>query len=266
MSYTEAEYAASASKYSVPVPAVKAVIEVEAAGEGFLPDGRPKILFEAHWFGKLTHYKFSATHPTLSCRSWDEAKQYYVGGEGEWTRLHEAMKLDDDAALQSASWGAGQVMGFNYRDLGFADVESFVVAMGTAAGQMDAMMRYIKFHRLDRYMVNFPERNAVDAFTAGYNGTGQIAVYSPRIIAAYDRAAHGVSIVTKPQFRTLSVGAKGADVRELQEALLSLQLYVGKVDGDFGPRTKAAVILFQDERDLEADGIVGPRTRSALNL
>ena len=48
--YSEADYAAAAARYDVPVPSVKTVVEVEAAGDGFLRDGRPKILFEAHYF------------------------------------------------------------------------------------------------------------------------------------------------------------------------------------------------------------------------
>lgn len=36
------------------------------------------------------------------------------------------------------------------------------------------------------------------------------------------------------------------------------------VDGDFGPRTRAAVITFQRSRNLTPDGIVGSRTEAAL--
>jgi len=36
------------------------------------------------------------------------------------------MALDNQAALESASWGLGQVMGFNATGLGYADVDDMV--------------------------------------------------------------------------------------------------------------------------------------------
>ncbi len=62
---------------------------------------------------------------------------------------------------------------------------------------------------------------------------------------------------------TLRMGAKGAAVSELQTALRN-KGYSLSVDGDFGPRTQAAVKSFQASRGLVADGIVGPRTWAAL--
>ncbi|MGB8956810.1 MAG: peptidoglycan-binding domain-containing protein, partial [Tumebacillaceae bacterium] len=70
--------------------------------------------------------------------------------------------------------------------------------------------------------------------------------------------------------RTLSEGASGADVKELQirvagwAADTASQTYVA-TDGQFGPGTKAAVIRFQKAYGLAADGIVGPGTQSQLN-
>lgn len=52
----------------------------------------------------------------------------------------------------------------------------------------------------------------------------------------------------------LQRGSKGAAVRELQKLLLIT------VDGEFGPRTQAAVKAFQKKHNLAADGIVGPYT------
>lgn len=66
--------------------------------------------------------------------------------------------------------------------------------------------------------------------------------------------------------RLLMVGLKGDDVKRLQEALLGLHLYVGRVDGDFGPRTEQAVREYQRERGLAVDGIAGAQTLRALNL
>lgn len=61
-----------------------------------------------------------------------------------------------------------------------------------------------------------------------------------------------------PPKRTLRQGDNGADVAELQR-----RLKVG-ADGDFGPKTKAAVVAFQKSKKLTADGVVGPRTAAAL--
>ena len=59
-------------------------------------------------------------------------------------------------------------------------------------------------------------------------------------------------------------GAKGSSVSELQRALAQSGFDPGPVDGDFGPKTEAAVRRFQQEHGLAVDGIVGPLTRGAL--
>ncbi|HSN98327.1 MAG TPA: peptidoglycan-binding protein, partial [Candidatus Nanopelagicales bacterium] len=59
----------------------------------------------------------------------------------------------------------------------------------------------------------------------------------------------------------------GPEVAELQRQLNRHLPAVQRipVDGDFGPRTEAAVKAFQRSRGLEADGVVGPRTQRALD-
>src|SRR5512143_678920 len=65
--------------------------------------------------------------------------------------------------------------------------------------------------------------------------------------------------------RMLEQGTKGSDVAELQRELnASLGGPKLVVDGDFGPRTRAAVEAFQREHHLQVDGVVGPQTRAAL--
>lgn len=59
----------------------------------------------------------------------------------------------------------------------------------------------------------------------------------------------------------LSYGSRGDDVKALQTALKEMGLYSDNVDGKFGPNTKAAVIAFQRNKGISADGIVGPNTK-----
>lgn len=251
MSYTEAEYKAAADTYSVPVPSVKTVMIVEANGDGFLPDGRPKILFEAHHFHARTHGQYDATHPTISQPTWEQAKRYYRGGAAEYERLSEAMALNPTAARQSASWGAGQVMGFNAESLGYTNVDDFVAAMQTKAGQMDAMMRYCKVNNLLVHMRRFPDADACRAFAAGYNGSGAVDVYGPKLEEAY-------AVATGTPRTTLRKGMHGDDVFALQ---MSLGI---AADGDFGLATEAAVMAYQRSHGLFVDGIAGPKTLESI--
>ena len=64
-----------------------------------------------------------------------------------------------------------------------------------------------------------------------------------------------VPAATQP---TLKLGSKGASVKLLQKKLNLA------TDGDFGPKTKAAVVAFQKKNGLAADGIVGSKTWSLL--
>lgn len=68
------------------------------------------------------------------------------------------------------------------------------------------------------------------------------------------------AIVSASAFR---IGDQGSDVAEIQGQLSSLGYDVA-ADGDFGPATAEAVKAFQASRGLQADGLVGPATYSAL--
>ena len=59
------------------------------------------------------------------------------------------------------------------------------------------------------------------------------------------------------------VGDQGSDVAEIQGQLASLGYDVA-ADGDFGPATAEAVKAFQAAQGLDADGLVGPSTYTAL--
>ena len=62
---------------------------------------------------------------------------------------------------------------------------------------------------------------------------------------------------------TLRSGHRGPDVARLQALLIEHGSEI-KADGDFGPKTEAAVERFQEDRGLYADGIVGTMTWAEL--
>jgi peptidoglycan hydrolase-like protein with peptidoglycan-binding domain len=62
----------------------------------------------------------------------------------------------------------------------------------------------------------------------------------------------------------LRLDAKGWAVKHLQQQLAELGYHVGRIDGQFGKRTRAAVLAFQADNNLITDGIVGPATNEAF--
>jgi rare lipoprotein A (peptidoglycan hydrolase) len=72
--------------------------------------------------------------------------------------------------------------------------------------------------------------------------------------------AHAATLGQRP----LKRGHHGPDVVTLQRVLAMKGYAVGGADGVFGRRTKVAVKRFQRRRHLNADGVVGPATTSAL--
>lgn len=59
---------------------------------------------------------------------------------------------------------------------------------------------------------------------------------------------------------TLKLGSRGEEVKKFQEIIGV------KIDGSFGPKTKAAAMEWQKKNGLVADGIIGYNSRKVLNV
>jgi hypothetical protein len=141
---------AAADRLGVPLASVMAVNAVESRGEGFAANGRPVILFERHVF----HERLQANG--LSEADADQlADRYpglvnrrtggYAGGTAEHQRLASARQIHDTAALESASWGLFQVMGYHWAALGYESAQDFAQRMATSeAEQLEAFVRFIE--------------------------------------------------------------------------------------------------------------------------
>lgn len=68
----------------------------------------------------------------------------------------------------------------------------------------------------------------------------------------------------RPERPTVRSGAKDGVVEELQRRLTDEGLEPGPIDGIFGPKTKAALVVFQRACGLEPDGVCGTLTWHAL--
>jgi peptidoglycan hydrolase-like protein with peptidoglycan-binding domain len=65
------------------------------------------------------------------------------------------------------------------------------------------------------------------------------------------------------QLPILKKGMKNSHVKALQ-TLLTLAGYECSIDGSFGSKTESSLIKFQNENNLEADGVCGSDTWKAL--
>lgn len=176
----ECDFVTAANLLGCEVAAIKAVDQVESNGSGFLPSGKPKILFERHYFHKLTAGKYSATHSHISN---SKPGNYGASGEHQHDRLEEAAKLNRNAALESTSWGRYQIMGANWDELGYKSLQEFINAM--YASETEQLMAFVKFVKVNN-LVQAIRRKDWATFAKGYNGRNYaINKYDTKLAAAY---------------------------------------------------------------------------------
>lgn len=165
---------------------IHAVIDVEASGGAWDARGRPKMLFEPHRFYKNLGQgakRDAAVAAGLAYPSWGE-KPY---PKDSYPVLQKAMAIDETAALKSASWGLGQVLGENHVMVGHDTVQSMVVALlDDSDVHLEQMVAFILAARLDGKL----RAHDWSGFARGYNGP-QYAKhgYHTRLAAAYARWA-----------------------------------------------------------------------------
>lgn len=208
LNITDEKWIALAETLQVEKAVLQAVAEVESGGTGFLPTSppKPKVLFEGHYFHRLTAGRFAASHPTLSFPKW--TRQHYAKtGSGEWARLEQAIALDRAAALQSASWGAFQIMGANYAQCGCSGVEAFVAAQhASAEAQLECFTRFIG---RPWYLQPLRARDWA-LFAERYNGPGYAANrYDTKLAQAYAARAAAIAPAARRRAARAAGPARG---------------------------------------------------------
>lgn len=220
---------AVSQKLGVHATEIWTILAVETSGCGYLPDLRPQILYERHIFHRLTQGRYDdgdISDPTPG--------GYGPPGAQQYDRLAQAVANDRIAALQSCSWGIGQIMGENYVLAGFSDVEQMVAAMSASEDQqLAAMGNFLVSTRLSVPL----QTHDWASFARGYNGPNfAINRYDIRLNGEFQKYAAG--------------GLPDLNVRAAQLYLTYLGFHPGPVDGIAGARTLSALSDFQTQHGL----------------
>jgi hypothetical protein len=146
-------------------PAVlTSIFFVEGGGEGFAPDGRLIIRFEPRIFHRII----------------GQASDWKLGGQKEqWENFERACRIDREAAMKSTSYGSSQIMGFNYRLLGYKSPEEM----------FETFKSDIRYHLLGFFDLLMHSGRMIQAiwdddfgsFSKWYNGPSAAETYAKRI-------------------------------------------------------------------------------------
>lgn len=188
---TPQDYQNAANRLGVPVAAVRAVAETESNGSGFLPDGkRPKVQYEPHVMYQRLKLKFGPGRAQLELAAHSDLVALkpgsYQRSEKEDQDMDRAARVIDRAcALEAASWGAFQIMGYHWKTCGFRTLQDFINRQYTAAGQLDT---FVLFILADSRLVRALKARDWATFASIYNGSGYKAnKYDTKMASAYDR-------------------------------------------------------------------------------
>jgi hypothetical protein len=187
---------AQASFSILDAKVMEAILQVESGKRATGPDGRLLIRFEAHVFGiALGNDALWAKHfRTDTPRRWEgqmwrrnEFSQWlpiHTGNQAdEWAALEFASTLHRDAALRATSMGVGQVLGDNYRRIGYTSSEAMFQAFGRGLpAQLVGVVNYILSDTALVAAVNARDWRTI---AAKYNGPGNVDYAAPKYQAAY---------------------------------------------------------------------------------
>ncbi|WP_175749698.1 N-acetylmuramidase domain-containing protein [Burkholderia pyrrocinia] len=244
---TEAGLNNACSTLGVGAAEIWAIVftETDYPHSGFWANKTPQILFEPRVFHRLTHSRYDAVAPDIST---DGPVVYGKTGDFQYTRLQKAVNLDETAALQSASWGMGQILGENFSEAGFGSVRDLVQAMlSSEDAQLAAVANYIATVCIDNLLADHKWSD----FAYVFNGPSYAASgYDKRLAGAYANFANGVL----PDLR----------VRAAQIYLTYRHYSPSTIDGVWGEYTASALAAFQKDEGLPVTGEIDDTTFGRL--
>lgn len=245
-------WAEMADHIGCDIATIKAVFQVEASGKFYNSDGSLPRRFEPHHFPR-EHWAEIGFNPGKQA-PWRASLK--VSTSRRRDMFDKAENINAEATYDASSWGAPQIMGFNAESAGYGSSTEMIDAFEQSADeQIRAFVGFCVSNDLDTHL----RSQNWHSFAAGYNGSGQAAVYARKIEAAYRSQSGG-----KPSSPVLRLGSRGQAVASMQANLAELG-YSVVVDGSFGSATKRAVEAFQGANGLKVDGVAGAATLRVLS-
>ncbi len=193
MKLSEQDIQKFATDFNLEVPIVKAVRDVESSGRGYLKDNRPIILFEGHIFWKqlknrgINPVPLAVGNENILFPKWDRTS--YGSVNSQYNRLEKAHSLGNnykflEAAIASCSWGLFQIMGFNHKKAGAANLVEYVTK--ARRSEAEHLLAFGNFITDNRNMLKFLRAKDWANFALRYNGSGYKANrYDERLEEAY---------------------------------------------------------------------------------
>jgi hypothetical protein len=234
-----------------------AVIDTESSGTPFWNiDGvdHPIVRFEGHYF--YARLKGDVLQRAIK----EGLASKKVGGvlnpstgKARYELIARAEALDETAAIESCSWGLGQVMGANWKDLGYNSAKDLMLSAATVDGQVDMIIRFLNRNGLMEKL----RKKDWKGFASGYNGSSyRKNAYDKKLGQAYQKYLN-------PQTNDV-INAPVDEILLVQKMLNEVGGYQLLVDGKLGISTNTALRDFQLKNGLVVDGKYGTLTKAAL--
>ncbi len=183
---SQADLEDAAVMLDVSVASIMAVNSVESRGSGFFDNDKPAILYERHIMRRrlgehgIDPTPYLTKYPNLVSRNTGG----YLGGVAEHQRLDQACTIHETSALESASWGLFQIMGFHWKHLGYPSVQTYVGEM--QRGERQQLHAFVRFIRADPVLHEALKVRDWTTFARRYNGPAyKKNFYDTKMAAAF---------------------------------------------------------------------------------
>lgn len=180
---TEDDFRRVANELQVEIPAIKAVVRIEAgeAMEGFWAPGVPVVNYDKSMWASCRKKVTSQQKAPSSAKIPGGLKSDFA--RRAWQKLINARKINEQQANMSTFWGMFQIGGFNYKLCGCETIDEFV-----------KLMSYSELEQLELFaaliencgMVGYLRKKDWAGFARRYNGPSYARRgYHTRMAAAY---------------------------------------------------------------------------------